>query len=147
VFNYIDLVDYYYKLFSPENVLVLPYEMLRDSASGFLGRLGDFTGKDLAGFAANAVVSHNKRRDDFLVPRFPFLNMFRHKSSVNCYSPLYLPGSEFMFDAVDRLIVFNKKKRVRKVKRQIDEIIGDRYTAGNRRLSERIGIDLQDYDY
>ena len=76
-FNYIDLVDYYYRLFSPENVLILPYEMLRDSASEFLGRLGDFTGKDLAGYAARAVVSHNRRKDDFLVPRFPFLNMFR----------------------------------------------------------------------
>ena len=146
-FNYIDLVDYYYGLFSPDNVLVLPYEMLRDSASGFLRRLGTFTGKDLAGFAANATVSYNKRKKDFLVPRFPFLNILRRKSSVNGYSPLYLPGSKFVFDSVDSLIGISNKKRVRKVKRQIDEIIGDRYAAGNQRLAERIGVDLSVYGY
>ena len=58
-----------------------------------------------------------------------------------------MPGSEFVFNAIDRLVGFNKKKRVRKVKRQIDGIIGDRYTDGNRLLSERIGIELSDYDY
>ena len=146
-FNYIYLVDYYYELFSPENVLVLPYEMLGDSASEFFRRLGDFTGKDLAGFAAKAAVSHNKRKDDFLVPRFPFLNMLCRKSSVNGYSPLYLPGSKFVFDNVDSLIGFSNRKRIRKVKRQIDKIIGDRYAAGNRRLSARTGIELSDYGY
>jgi len=146
-FTYIDLVDYYHGLFSPENVLVLPYEMLRDSAREFLRRLGDFTGKDLAGFVDKAAVSHNRRKDDFLAPRFPFLNMLRRKSSVNGYSPLYLPGSKFVFDTLDSLIGFSNRKHVRRVKRQIDEIIGDRYAAGNRRLSERIGIDLSVYGY
>ena len=73
--------------------------------------------------------------------------MLRRKSPVNGYSPLYLPGSEFVFDAVDSLIRFSNKKRVRKVKRQIDKIIGDRYADGNRRLSARIGIELSDYGY
>jgi hypothetical protein len=146
-FDYIDLVDYYCGLFPPENVLVLPYEMLRDSVGEFLRRLGDFAGKDLAGFAGKAAVSYNKRKKDFLVPRFPFLNMFRRRSSVNAYSPLYLPGSKFVFDTVDSLIGISNKKRVRKVKQQVGEIIGHRYATGNRRLSERIGIDLSVYGY
>ncbi len=146
-YNYIELVDYYRGLFSPENVLVLPYEMLRDSASEFLRRIGDFTGKDLAGFADKAAVPHNIRKDDFLVPRFPFLNMLCRKSSVNGYSPLYLPGSKFVFDSVDSLIGGGNRKRIHKMKRQIDEIIGDRYAAGNRRLSELIDIELPDYGY
>jgi hypothetical protein len=145
--HYVDLVDYYCELFSPENVLVLPYEMLSDSASELFRRLGAFTGKDLVDFAAKAAISYNKRKNDFLVPRFPFLNMLRHKSSVNGYSPLYLPGSKFVFDSIDSLVGVSNKKRVHKVKRQIDEIIGDRYAAGNRRLSARIGIELSDYGY
>jgi hypothetical protein len=146
-FNYIDLVDYYYELFSPENVLVLPYEILRDSASEFLCRIGDFTGKDLAGFTDKAAVSHNRRRDAFLLPRFPFLNMLCCKSSVNGYSPLYLPGSKFVFDSIDSLIGGANRKRIHKMKRQLDEIIGNRYAAGNRRLSKLIDIELSDYGY
>jgi hypothetical protein len=146
-FNYIDLVDYYYGLFSPESVLVLPYEMLRDSVVEFLRRLGDFTGKDLEGFAGKAAVSYNKRKKDFLVPRFPILNLFRRRSSVNGYSPLYLPGSKFVFDTVDSLIGISNKKHVRKVKQHVEEIIGHRYATGNRRLSERIDIDLSVYGY
>jgi hypothetical protein len=146
-FSYIDLVDYYCGLFSPEHVLVLPYEMLRDAPGDFLRRLGDFTGKDLAAYAGKASIAYNKRRKDFLVPRFPFLNLFRRRSSVNSYSPLYLPGSKAVFDAVDSLIGFSNRKHVSKVKRQIEEITGDRYAEGNRRLSERTGIDLSVYGY
>lgn len=146
-FNYTDLVDYYCGLFAPESVLVLPYEMMRDSVGEFLRRLGDFTGNDLEHFTGKAAVSYNKRKKDFLVPRFPLLNLFRRRSSVNGYSPLYLPGSKFVFDTVDSLIGISNKKRVRKVKQQIEEIIGCRYVSGNRRLSERIGIDLSVYGY
>jgi len=146
-FNYIDLVDYYCRLFSRDQVLVLPYEMLRDSAREFLGRLGDFTGQDIAGLAARAAVAHNKRRNAFLVPRFPFLNMLCRKSSVNGYSPLYLPGSQCVINSVDSLIGVGNRKYAHRLKRQIDGITGDCYAAGNRRLSELVEIELSDYGY
>ena len=146
-FSYIDLVDYYCGLFSPEHVLVLPYEMLRDSAAEFLRRLGDFAGKDLAAYAGKASVSHNRRRGDFLVPRFPSLNLFRRRSSGNAYSPLYFPRTKFLYDSVDWLTGVSNRKHVGKVKQQIEQIIGSRYADGNRRLSERTGIDLSVYGY
>ena len=146
-FRYIHLVEYYCELFSPQRVLVLPYELLRDSAAEFLRRLGDFSGTDLAAYAGKAGVSHNVRKQDFLVPRFPFLNLFRRRSSVNSYSPLYIPGSKTLFGAVDSLIGASNRKLVNKARRQVEQIIGDRYAEGNRRLSEHMGIDLSDYGY
>ena len=146
-FSYIDLVDYYCGLFSPERVLVLPYEMLRDSAAEFLRRLGDFTGTDLSDYAGRAGISHNVRKRHYLVPRFPFLNLFRRRTSVNSYTPLYIPGSSAVFDALDSLIGAGNSKLVGEARRQVEEIIGDRYAAGNRRLSGHTGIDLSAYGY
>jgi hypothetical protein len=146
-FVYVDLIRYYREIFPPERVLVLPYEMLRDNATQFLQRIGDFTGTDIAALADRARVSHNPRREDFLVTRFPLLNLFRCKSSVNNYSPLYLPGAEYLLRGVDALIPLSNQRHQRRVRRRVEAIIGDRYAASNRELSELIGIDLSRYGY
>lgn len=146
-FNYLELIGYYREIFPPDNVLVLPYEMLRDTPGGFLQRLGEFTGTDLDGLADRATVSHNPRRADFLVPRFPFLNLFPCQSSVNGYSPLCLPGGEFVLDGLDSLTQVSNRKHQRRVKRQVEAIIGDRYAVANREVSDIIGIDLSRYGY
>jgi hypothetical protein len=146
-FNYLDLVAYYRDIFPPDKVLVLPYEMLRDGADGFLRLLGDFTGTDLAELSARATVSHNPRKDDSLVPRFPPLNLFRRKSSVNGYSPMCTAAGKFVLKGVDSLIPINNRKQVLRVKRQVEAIIGDRYASANRALSDLIGIELSNYGY
>ncbi len=146
-FNYLDLVAYYRGIFPPDNVLVLPYEMLRDAAGSFLPLLGDFTGTDLAGLSGRATVSHNPRKEDFLVPRFPLHNLFRCKSSVNGYSPMCMAAGKFVLEGVDSLIPISDRKHALRVKRQVEAIIGDRYASANRALSDLIGIDLSKYGY
>lgn len=146
-YNYLYLVAYYRNIFPPENVLVLPYEMLRDAAGNFLHLFGDFTGTDLAGLSGRTTVLHNARKKDFLVPSFPPLNLFRCKSSVNGYSPMCTATSKFVLEVVDSLIPFSNHKHVRSAKRQIEEIIGDRYASANRVLSNLIGTDLSEYGY
>ena len=81
------------------------------------------------------------------MPRFPFLNLFRRRSSVNSYTPLYIPGSSAAFDALDSISGAGDSKLAGKARRQVEEIIGDRYAAGNRRLSGQTGIDLSAYGY
>ena len=39
------------------------------------------------------------------------------------------------------------KRHQRRVRRRVEAIIGDRYAASNRELSELIGIDLSRYGY
>jgi len=43
-FEYHRLVGLYHRLFGPENVLVLPFEMLKNRPRAFLKRIGDFAG-------------------------------------------------------------------------------------------------------
>ena len=46
-FKYLDLVSYYYKLFSSKRVLVLPYELFREDPDDFFTRLGSFASADI----------------------------------------------------------------------------------------------------
>jgi hypothetical protein len=145
--NYVNLVSCYFRLFSPENVLVLPYEMFRDNAELYLKKLGEFVSVDLSGVSANVTTVHNKRAANSTTPRFPFLNLFLNRSSVNAYSRLYMPMSKPLIHMVSRLTGTGSRARVGKLKQQIDEIIQDRYESSNRELSGMTGLDLSVYGY
>ena len=146
-FNYIDLVSYYCRLFTRENVLVLPYEMFRNHIGLFLDKLGGFVSLDISNRADRAEIRYNKRADDAITPRLPFLNLFLESSSVNAYSPLYTPLARPLLRVTNRLLPLNRDAHVDKLRRQIGAIVGDRYKSGNRRLSELIGTDLSAYGY
>jgi hypothetical protein len=146
-FNYIDLVSCYCHLFARENVLVLPYEMFRNQPGLFLEKLGKFVSLDISDRADRAEIRYNKRADDVITPRLPFLNLFLESSSVNAYSPLCTPLARPLLQLVNRLLPLNRGAHVKKLHQQIDAIVGDRYKTGNRRLSELIGIDLSAYGY
>lgn len=146
-FRYIELISYYRQLFSPDNVLVLPYEMFRDNSEMFLKRIGDFVSVSLADLSVNAAVVHNSKESYSIASRYPFLNLFLKRSSVNGYSRLYVPMSRTLLNAAGRLLQVGSSAHTRKLKRQIDSIIGDRYLGSNRELSQLIGLDLSDYGY
>jgi len=146
-FDYSKLVAYYLQLFSPENVLVLPYEMFRNHPGRYLQRLGDFVSADLAGLAGQARIFHNERAKNPIIPRFPFLNLVFGKSSVNAYSPLHIPLSESLVDAANRFMRAGRGAYIDKLKQQTARFVGDRFAAGNRKLSELTGLDLRDYGY
>jgi Sulfotransferase domain len=145
--NYVDLVSCYYRLFPRENVLVLPYEMFRNQTRLFLDRLGKFVSLDISDRTARAEIRYNKRADDAITPRLPFLNLFLESSSVNAYSPLCTPLAKPLLRFINRLLPFDRGAYVKKLCQQIDTIVGDRYEAGNRRLSAITGIDLSAYGY
>lgn len=145
--NYVNLVSCYFRLFSPEKVLVLPYEMFRDNAELFLQRLGEFVSVDLSGMSAKVTTVHNRRAANSTTPRFPFLNLFLARSSVNAYSRLYMPMSKPLIHLVSRLTGTGSRARVEKLKQQIDGIIQDRYERSNRELSGMTGLDLSVYGY
>jgi len=146
-FRYVDLVSYYYQLFTPENVLVLPYEMFSEHTELFLKRLGDFVSVNITGLSEKVEVFHNKRTDSTLIPRFPFLNLFLKKSSVNCYSRLYIPFSRNLLRAASRIIFTDNESYLDSLQQQVSEIIKDRYMENNKELSEIINIDLSEYGY
>jgi hypothetical protein len=146
-FNYIDLVSCYCRLFTRENLLVLPYELFRNQTGLFLEKLGKFVSLDISDRADRAGIRYNKRADDAVTPRLPFLNLFLESSSVNAYSPLRTPLARPLLRLTNRLLPLNSSAYAKKLRQQIGAIVGDRYRAGNRQLSELIGIDLSAYGY
>lgn len=146
-FNYIDLISYYYQLFSVENVLVLPYEMLKNDPERFGKGIRGFVAKNSSDNADDWAISYNKRLDDSILPRFPFLNLFLRKSSVNAYSPLYIPKTIKLLHATNWIIRGNDTAYIKKLRKLIDAIIKNRYAASNKKLSGMIGMNLSQYGY
>ena len=145
--NYVDLISYYYQIFSDDNVLVLPYEMLKNNPESFVKSIRVFVAKDSPDNADDWAIAYNKRLDDSILPRFPFLNLFLRKSSVNAYSPLYIPKTIKLLRATNWMIRGNDRAYIKKLRNLIDSIIQDRYVASNKKLSGIIGINLYEYGY
>jgi hypothetical protein len=146
-FNYLQLVSYYRNLFSPDKVLVLPYEMFRNNASLFLDKLGRFVAADLSGWSSKAERRHNRREDDWITQRLPVLNLFLRQSSVNAYSPLRIPGGKSLFAFASRVIPFSNEAYNNRLRGTIESVIQDQYEAPNRELSRILGVDLSEFGY
>lgn len=145
--DYIDLISYYYKLFSVENVLVLPYEMLKNHPERFVKSILGFVAKDASYNAGDWAISYNKRLNDSILPRFPVLNLFLRKSSVNAYSPLCIPKTIKLLRATNWMLRRNDKTYIKKLRKLIDSIVKDRYEANNKKLSGMTGMNLSEYGY
>lgn len=150
-FRYVDLISYYHQLFHPKNVLVLPYEMFRDDPRNFFIKLGTFLSSKIIIQDSNLKKFHNKKQNDLIRTRLPFLNLFAHKGSVNSFSPLFIAPCNKIIRSLNKLIILgvnNKnKKSDQNYKNQIEAIIKDRYANSNKRLSTLINIDLSQYGY
>ena len=145
--DYIDLISYYYQLFSVENVLVLPYEMLKNHPERFVKSILGFVAKDASYNAGDWAISYNKRLNDSILPRFPVLNLFLRKSSVNAYSPLCIPKTIKLLRATNWMLRRNDKTYIKKLRKLIDSIVKDRYEANNKKLSGMTGMNLSEYGY
>jgi hypothetical protein len=145
--RYVDAVSYYQELFGRVNTLVLPYELLKTDPDDFAKRIGNLVSVSVEKGAVDSTVIYNERTRDSLALRFPFVNLFSHRSSVNSHSPLYSSAGARLVSAIDRLLGAIGASPVEKFEREIEAAVQDRYEAGNRELSERIGIDLAQFGY
>jgi sulfotransferase family protein len=145
--RYVNLISYYHQLFSPENVLVLPYEMLNKNPGKFIKRVGNFLSVNIDEDLVNPEVKYNTRAESPITQRFPALNLFYNKSSVNAYSPLSFPLFSRLIQATNGLFAGKSRSHIEKIIQQIEQITGNRYLDSNRELSELIGMDLSEYGY
>ena len=145
--KYSDLISYYYRMFSKKNVLILPYEMLNRKPTDFLKHIGSFVSVKIDENLFNPEVKYNIRVENPITQRFPALNLFCRKSSVNAYSPLSFPILSKLFQATGKLFSGKNRSHIENVTQQIEQIIGNRYKGDNRELSELIGMDLSEYGY
>lgn len=145
--RYENLISYYHQLFSPENVLVLPYEMLSKKPTDFVQGICNFVSVEIDKNLINSAAKYNVRAKGSITQRYPALNLFCKKSSVNAYSPLSLPIFSKLVRIANGLIPSKSRSFVDKINQQIEQIINNRYQDSNRQLSELIGMDLSEYGY
>jgi len=149
-FDYHKLISYYIELFGRDSVLVLPYEIFRTSPQDFCDRITDFAGaQKLSELPYNKVT--NKRISTFSAKFARRLNTVFSKTAFNPGAldlPMIREGMYVPILALDALIpksmhkIFDKKN-----KEYIQNLAGDRYAEGNRKLSEELGIELSQYGY
>lgn len=152
-FRYDALIDLYGGLFGRENIVLLPYEELRQDPVAYLNRLLAFSGLPLIdGLTEQEVepvhpsagcTSTNVRR---------LLNLFRKPDILNGFSPMGSAAGQQIGEAIaDK---FNAKlfaRRDQKLLKQWREIIearvGDFYCDSNAATAAFSGINLKDLGY
>ena len=149
-FEYHRLIGLYCNLFGSENVLILPYELLRDQPRTFLKRLGDFAGA--------ATVADSRFEPVNASPSALCLAFKRHanrwvvRDPLNPTPPFEIEGAnERLLElcaAADLKIPSSLRKRSERRLRNISRaIVGDRYSESNAATSRLSNLDLHSYGY
>jgi hypothetical protein len=151
-FKYHIAVQAYINAFGKENVLVVPYEMMRTEPETFYRRLFGFCGTEYVGLP-NLHKVENVSHSRSVELAFRRLNVFLQKSSLNGYSnvSIGLPNSSLesmkrqLSAIVPRVI---EDAVVRHVQRTLDARLPvDNFRESNQTLSRALGIDLARYGY
>ena len=146
--EYDRMVGRYQELFGAENILALPFEMLRGCISDFASRIFDFIGLPTppeidahvinAGFGA-LTLEIRRRLNRFLTP-WTYFDGPR--------PPLGYRAGEWASNALERILPHAlHQSRERRLKEIATAAVGERFAESNRRTSEMIGIDLASYGY
>jgi hypothetical protein len=147
--EYHRLVAHYQSLFGGENVLVLPYEILRTRPEAFLDRIGAFVGTP----ATEADLRWKNASPSALS-----LSLKRHanrwvvRSAFNPAPPFALDGTNEsllrLCNAADaRVTAALRDPRERRWRRVAEDAIGDRYAQSNALTAGLTGLDLRAFGY
>jgi len=155
-FKYHRLIGYYINLFGKANVLVLPFELLKDKPQDFVSQIVGFSGvkpesktienlpfssklnKQLSPFEIFA-----KRRSNYLVNREKTLNPGVIFSS-RCFDQLL----RRCLERVDAVMPGSVQAALdKRLKATISEMVGNRYKESNNCTAEMLKLDLGKYGY
>lgn len=152
--RYDNHIRHYKALFGEKNVIVLPYEMLKNEPYLFIDHISRF-----CGIEPPSSLPVNKKENDagacakISMKKLRWLNLFRKSGSINCYSPLVgYWSNKFVrvtFYTMGKIITERyAKKHTNKVKSYIKEYMGEYYSESNRKTELLTGLDLKDkYSY
>lgn len=151
-YNYDVVVSEYFNVFGKENVLVLPYEMLKDNPKYFISYIEKFLTIKIDYSEIVFSRFHNKGKNFFIEHRLRFINRFTKSSYFNNYSPLGTLPVKYFFTQVLRVASFLLPNYLDELtKKRVDRIIKvwakDRYKNSNQRLNQMLEIDLEQYGY
>jgi hypothetical protein len=156
-YEYEHLIAYYHRLYAPENVLVLPFEQFVRDGRGFVERIAAFAGRPIpkALMAALPYESRDNRSVSALsIAALRHVNRLAPRTELN-------PGPAVESGAAQWLTKRLKKPNVlerpfarsvaasadARLRRIVDETVGDRYAESNRRTAELTELDLPSYGW
>jgi hypothetical protein len=155
-FRYDRLISYYRRLFGNENVLALPFEMLRGCPEIFSNKIELFAGAPKFGdynFRATPKASVGPFGTTLIRLTGPFL----FRTADNGFSPFQIPLAKYAGYVHKRYLISNvyrplgeivlKKKLESRWRRIVEEKVRGRFDASNRTTSDLIGIDLAQFKY
>ncbi|MFP4099094.1 hypothetical protein [Coleofasciculus sp.] len=137
--NFDELIEYYQKLFGRDNVIVLPFELLKKDVKTFFDKLNDFTGAsgsiDYSKKGKNVGIKGVKlatlRQLNFLFPPYRQINI---KYKVAEAAARVLPHK--IHESIENSL-----------QEFIAQRVGDSYRQSNQRTSQLIGINLAEFGY
>lgn len=147
-FNWYSMTKDYIEIFGKENVLVLPYELLKIDLNAFLESFYEFT--KLEKYFPEEVKQVNKRIDDNFIKYSPILSkysQFIHSLSNSRMKNFILKNDR----SIKKFLIKNNLRELdiskEKFTEQQKEIIKNYHEESNKKLSELINIDLGQYSY
>jgi hypothetical protein len=141
------LISYYQKLFGSENLLVLPFELLKDNRQAFIQQIFNFVGiekiknysEQPQNIGYNALTIEFRRRVNFLVEPAYF---------GNNSPPVTWRMAQKLSRVVERVIPSKAHESLEKqLKQFIKERTKQTFDRSNQRTSQLIGIDLAKLGY
>lgn len=147
--EYHSLIGYYSKLFGPENLLVLPYELLKTEPVSFLQAIGDFAGVEatassfqLENVSPSALILSLKRHINKLVIRdglnpAPLLDLNVRNRAL----------SQMLGRIDGKLPVTLREKYEERWRLYAESQTGERYAKSNALTAELTGLDLRKFGY
>lgn len=141
----------YIDSFGKENVLVLPYELLKKDPVKFVNLIYEFCGNHCE-YALPATRMENPSNSVFVESTFRWFNLFSTRNSLNAYSPVGAPimpiverAKRFLSAHISENLEY--RSREDKLNRIRDAIPLGTFTESNKNLSEITSIDFSAYGY
>ena len=149
-YEYHHLIAYYSKIFGASNVLALPFEMLRNAPSAFLGRISRFCGR--VSVLPDDVKQINDRRPLLMQSVQRVANRHFSRNELSPTATIAIPNLPKRFARLLPLFRLLSPKPIdrildRRLQMQIAAVVGSHYEASNFRTSRMIGIDLAGHGY
>jgi len=155
-FQYHRIIAYYQHLFGSDNILVLPFEMIKCDPASFVKRIATFCHLDVIDSTISKLPFQRREKPSssslILNARRPFNFLFGEETSFNPRPIFPFRNSHRQFDRwserIDRRLSKNIKRRhQRKAEAMISARVGSYFAESNQITSDITGINLADYGY
>jgi Sulfotransferase family len=157
-YEYDHLIGYYHRLYVPDNVLVLPFDQFVRDGRGFVERIASFAGRPIPErfLATLPYESRDNRSVSALsIAALRHVNRLAPRTELNPGPALESRAALWLTKRLKKPNVLERAFFARSVaasadarlRRIVDETVGDRYAESNRKTAELAELDLPSYGW